>query len=71
MTFYQSGRKEGDFDHGIELVLARVLASPKFIYRIEAEPATAKAGISRIASATSIWRRACRSSSGAAARTTS
>jgi len=44
MTFYQSGRKEKDFDNGIELVLARLLASPKFIYRIEAEPPAAKPG---------------------------
>jgi hypothetical protein len=42
MEFYKDGRKEGSFDSGIEVVLARVLASPKFIYRIEAEPATAK-----------------------------
>jgi hypothetical protein len=44
MRFYQSGRKEGDFDHGIEMALARILASPKFIYRIEAEPPTVKPG---------------------------
>jgi hypothetical protein len=44
MEFYQAGRKEGDFDHGVEMVLARVLASPKFIYRIEAEPANLKGG---------------------------
>jgi mono/diheme cytochrome c family protein len=44
LAFYQSGRKEGDFDHGIEMVLARLLASPKFIYRIETEPAAVKAG---------------------------
>ena len=44
MSFYQDGRKQGTFDDGVENVLARVLASPKFIYRIEAEPAAAKAG---------------------------
>jgi len=44
MAFYQSGRQEGDFDHGIEMVLARLLASPKFIYRIETEPPALKAG---------------------------
>ncbi len=44
MSFYQSGRKAGDFEDGIELVLARLLASPKFIYRIEAEPQTLKSG---------------------------
>ena len=42
MEFYTDGRKEADFDNGIEMVLARLLASPKFIYRIEAEPANAK-----------------------------
>src|SRR5439155_1559277 len=43
MAFYQAGRKEGDFDHGVEMVLARILADPRFIYRIETEPPTAKA----------------------------
>jgi len=51
MAFFEDGRKEGikdagkdggGFDAGIEMVLARVLASPKFIYRIETEPAAAK-----------------------------
>ena len=40
MEFYTAGRKEKDFDAGIEMVLARVLASPQFLYRIEEEPAT-------------------------------
>jgi Protein of unknown function (DUF1592)/Protein of unknown function (DUF1588)/Protein of unknown function (DUF1585)/Protein of unknown function (DUF1587)/Protein of unknown function (DUF1595)/Cytochrome C oxidase, cbb3-type, subunit III len=44
MGFYESGRKEQDFEHGIELALARILASPKFIYRIESEPANIKPG---------------------------
>jgi mono/diheme cytochrome c family protein len=44
MQFYKQGRKEGTFDDGIELALARLLAAPKFIYRIEAEPANLKAG---------------------------
>jgi hypothetical protein len=42
MEFYQAGRKEGDFEHGVELVLTRILADPRFIYRIETEPAAAK-----------------------------
>ena len=42
MEFYQAGRKEGDFEDGIEMVLTRILADPRFIYRIEAEPASAK-----------------------------
>jgi hypothetical protein len=44
MEFYQEGRREGDFDRGIEAALARILADPKFIYRIESEPAGLKAG---------------------------
>ena len=42
MEFYKFGRQEKDFDQGIELVLARVLASPQFIYRIEEEPVAIK-----------------------------
>jgi hypothetical protein len=38
MRFYEAGRDAGGFDTGIEMVLQRVLADPKFIYRIEAEP---------------------------------
>ena len=49
MEFYEQGRKEKDFDDGIEMVLARILASPQFIYRIEEEPATAKPRRRRIA----------------------
>ena len=37
MAFYQEGRKGGISTAGIEHALARILASPKFIYRIEAE----------------------------------
>jgi Protein of unknown function (DUF1592)/Protein of unknown function (DUF1588)/Protein of unknown function (DUF1585)/Protein of unknown function (DUF1587)/Protein of unknown function (DUF1595) len=44
MDFYQAGRKEGTFDDGIETALARLLSSPKFIYRIEAEPASLASG---------------------------
>ena len=38
MQFYEAGRREKDFEVGIELALARILASPQFIYRIEEEP---------------------------------
>ena len=44
MAFYQDGPQRRDFDRGIEMALARILADPKFIYRIEAEPANAEAG---------------------------
>jgi hypothetical protein len=33
MPFYEGGRKEGDFDRGIERVVAAVLVSPDFLYR--------------------------------------
>jgi mono/diheme cytochrome c family protein len=42
IEFYQSGRREGDFDRGVERALARILADPKFIYRIETEPPNLK-----------------------------
>ncbi|MDT8398730.1 MAG: DUF1592 domain-containing protein [Pseudomonadales bacterium] len=44
MDFYALGRESGNFDSGIEMVLQRVLASPKFIYRIEQEPANVAVG---------------------------
>jgi len=44
MDFYQGGRQEQDFDHGIGVALARILASPKFIYRMEVEPANIRPG---------------------------
>jgi hypothetical protein len=44
MDFYKEGRGEGTFDDGIEYVLARILASPQFVYRIEEEPSTVKPG---------------------------
>jgi hypothetical protein len=39
MVFYESGRKKGQFDDGIEMALRRVLASPEFMFRFEREPA--------------------------------
>ena len=44
MGFYDLGRGEKDFELGIETAIARILASPQFIYRIEEEPAGVKAG---------------------------
>ena len=44
MTFYQEGRKGADFESGIQQALARVLISPKFIYRSEQEPARLATG---------------------------
>jgi cytochrome c551/c552 len=44
MSFYQQGRNQGDFDHGIEMALRRILADPEFVFRKEAEPANVKPG---------------------------
>ena len=45
MTFYKQARAGGeDFDAGIRVGLARVLASPSFLYRIEDDPATLRPG---------------------------
>ncbi len=45
--FYQQGRNEGgDFDHGIEMALARVLVGVDFVFRFEREPASVAAGAS-------------------------
>jgi uncharacterized protein DUF1592/uncharacterized protein DUF1588/uncharacterized protein DUF1595/uncharacterized protein DUF1587/uncharacterized protein DUF1585 len=44
MEFYRSGRSGGAFDQGIEMALARILASPQFVYRIEEEPPNLKPG---------------------------
>jgi uncharacterized protein DUF1592/uncharacterized protein DUF1588/uncharacterized protein DUF1585/uncharacterized protein DUF1587/uncharacterized protein DUF1595 len=41
MALYQSGRKDAGFEQGIELALQGILAHPKFIYRVEGEPANA------------------------------
>jgi hypothetical protein len=39
MGFYQQGRETGNFDEGIKAALQRILVSPEFIFRFEAEPA--------------------------------
>ena len=44
MTFYQKGRNEKDFDHGIEVAIERVLLDPEFIFRKEMEPENLAAG---------------------------
>jgi hypothetical protein len=44
LEFYRAGRKEKDFDTGIERALHRILASPKFLLRVERGPEAASAG---------------------------
>jgi hypothetical protein len=38
VEFYQAGRREGTFDSGIERALRAVLASSKFVFRLERDP---------------------------------
>jgi hypothetical protein len=46
MEFYESGRRSGNsFDAGIEMALERILASPKFVFRTERDPANASPAI--------------------------
>ncbi len=44
MSAYQDGRKEGDFESGVEVGLRRLLVSPEFLFRVERDPAKAVAG---------------------------
>lgn len=44
MTFYRKGREDGDFEEGVRMALQALLASPKFLFRLEEVPATAKPG---------------------------
>jgi hypothetical protein len=39
LKFYQQGRKDSDFETGIQEALARILVAPAFLYRVEEEPA--------------------------------
>jgi mono/diheme cytochrome c family protein len=44
LAFYKSGRNEGSFDLGIERALQLILASPKFVFRAERDPAAVAPG---------------------------
>src|SRR5688572_815477 len=44
LTFYRAGRADGGFESGIQQGLRRILASPKFLFRIEREPAGVATG---------------------------
>jgi hypothetical protein len=64
MRFYETGRTES-FEAGVELALRAMLASPKFVLRVERDPAAAIAAAAT-GSVTSTSPRDCRSSCGAA-----
>ena len=65
MRLYESGRRDGTFEAGIEFALRGILASAKFVFRGERDPRDRAAGARLSASAISSSRRGCRSSSGA------
>jgi hypothetical protein len=44
MSLYQKGAAEDGFESGIRLALEGILASPRFVFRFEERPATARAG---------------------------
>ncbi len=44
MAFYREGRREANFDTGIERALRSILASPKFVFRPETDPASIPEG---------------------------
>jgi mono/diheme cytochrome c family protein len=43
LTFYREGRKDGDFDLGIERGLRRLLSAPAFLFRVERQSPQASA----------------------------
>jgi mono/diheme cytochrome c family protein len=44
LAFYERGRKDGDFEAGIRVALEALLASPRFVFRLEQPPSTARVG---------------------------
>jgi hypothetical protein len=44
MNFWREGRRQSNFDRGVQVALQRVLASPKFVFRVEREPDEVPAG---------------------------
>jgi mono/diheme cytochrome c family protein len=45
MKFYEQGRKDRDFDLGVQTAIERLLVSPQFLYRIERDAAGSVPGI--------------------------
>lgn len=44
LSFYQSGRNDGDFESGIRTALQAILSSPEFVFRFERTPANVAPG---------------------------
>jgi hypothetical protein len=39
MAFYRQGRAAGDFEAGVELAISSILVNPRFLFRVEQDPA--------------------------------
>ena len=48
MKFYEQGREKGGFESGIRLAVQSILMSPRFLFRLEEQPAGIKAASYRI-----------------------
>ena len=48
MRFYDQGREKGGFEAGIRLALQSILMSPRFLFRLEQQPAGVRAAAYRI-----------------------
>ena len=44
LKFFSDGRENGNFESGIRMALQAILASPRFVFRLEEEPAGLKPG---------------------------
>ena len=44
LQFFNEGRADGDFETGVQHALARILISPRFLFRTEEEPDSVRAG---------------------------
>lgn len=44
LAFYEAGRRDGTFETGIQRALHRILASPKFLLRVERQPSGPSTG---------------------------
>ncbi len=49
MKFYEQGREKGGFEAGIRLAVQSILMSPRFLFRLEQQPAGIRAATYRIA----------------------
>ena len=68
LGLYREGRRERDFEAGIERALEGLLSMPQFLMRVERQPVDTPAGAVSPAERPSSWPPGCRSSCGRAFR---